>query len=364
VTTIVFRILPACLVLGPAAAAAQDLAEVCPDPVVFQTDWFPQTENAMPYHLIGPDGTVGPDRGTYTGPIGDTGVSMELRLGGPFVGYQTVTSLMYQDPDILLGLVSTDEAIILSGEFPTVAIMAPLEKSPQVVMYAEDDFPDLSGWEAVRDTGATILYFEGSSFMTYLIGKGLVDPGQVDGSYDGSPSRFAVEDGIMQSGYATNDVFRYETVIEEVGEPMDYLLVHDAGYTVYTSAVAVRPPVLEERADCLAALVPLMQRAQADYMADPAATNDTLLAVNDALTNPWVITEAVNDYGHATMAELGIVSEGPDEVIGNFDMERIAAFLDEARPIFESAGIRTMADDLAAEDLATNRFIDPSVGLD
>lgn len=348
---------------GAYSASAASLKGVCPDPIVFQTDWFPQVENSLPYQMIGEGGVIDADKGTYSGPLGDTGVTLEMRLGGPFVGYQTVTALMYQDPAILLGLVSTDEAIINSGRFPTVGVLAPLTKSPQVLMFAKEDHPDLTSWDQVKDLKTKILYFEGSSFMTYLLGKGIVGKDQVDSSYDGSPARFAVEKGLLQSGYATNDVFRYEHVIDRIMKPMGYLLVADAGYDIYASEVSVKPDALAAQADCLKALVPLMQQAQIDYLKSPDKTNDVLLKVNSSLKTPWVISAAVNEYGGKKMAELGIMANSPDGTFGSFDMQRLAAFVAESVDIFKAAGVTTIKDGLTAEDLATNAFIDPALKL-
>src|SRR5262245_3524219 len=33
--------------------AAVDLASVCPDPIVIQTDWFPESEHGALYNLVG-----------------------------------------------------------------------------------------------------------------------------------------------------------------------------------------------------------------------------------------------------------------------------------------------------------------------
>ena len=55
-------------------------------------------------------------RGQYTG------VNIEMRAGGPAIGFQTVPSQMYADPEILLGYVNTDEAIQNSEANPTTAV--------------------------------------------------------------------------------------------------------------------------------------------------------------------------------------------------------------------------------------------------
>jgi hypothetical protein len=352
------------LVLGATAAAAASLKGVCPDTIVFQTDWFPQVENSLPYQMIGDKGTIDPNKGTYTGPLGDTGVKLEMRLGGPYVGYQTVTSLMYQDPSIFLGLVSTDEAMILSGKFPTIGVLAPLTKSPQVLMFARADYPDLTSWAQVRSLKTTILYFGGGpSFMTYLLGKGIVAKDQLDSSYDGSPSRFATQGHIIQSGYVTNDVYRYEHVIPQIMKPMGYLMLNDAGYDIYPSAVSVKPENLAADTPCLKALVPMMQQAQIDYLKSPAMANAAILKVNAALKSPWVISAAVNDYGHEEMLKLGIMANSPDGTFGSFDISRLDGFVAKSGDIFKAAGVETIKPDLKGSDLGTNMFIDPKIKL-
>src|SRR4051794_28033112 len=92
-------------------ATAVSVAGVCGPKLVLQTDWFPEPEHGGLYQLIGPNGTVDKQHGTYSGPIGRTGVQLEIRAGGPYTGNQQVSSLMYQDPSIFMGFVNTDEAV-------------------------------------------------------------------------------------------------------------------------------------------------------------------------------------------------------------------------------------------------------------
>ena len=78
--------------------------------------------------MVGDGYTVDTGKFRVTGPLvskgEDTGVKIEIRAGGPAIGFQSVTSQLYADPDIMLGYVSTDEAIQNSGEFPTKAVVA------------------------------------------------------------------------------------------------------------------------------------------------------------------------------------------------------------------------------------------------
>ena len=102
-----------------ASGAALNLKGVCPDTVVIQTDWFPESEYG---HLL-PAARSGPkvDKKTkvLSGPLvasgQDTGVKLEIRTGGPAIGFQTVSAQMYADKTITLGQVNTDEAIRISA---------------------------------------------------------------------------------------------------------------------------------------------------------------------------------------------------------------------------------------------------------
>ena len=58
--------------------------------------------------------------------------------------------------------------------------------------------------------------------------------------------------------------------------------------------------------------------------------------------------------------ELGLVGNGPDKTLGNFDNARLADFIEKALPVFAS---KKPPADLKPEDLATNEFIDETIGL-
>jgi hypothetical protein len=62
------------------------------------------------------------------------------------------------------------------------------------------------------------------------------------------------------------------------------------------------------------------------------------------------------------MRELKVVSNGPDDTIGNYDFDRIQKFMDTFIPILQGKGVE-VAGGLTPERIATNEFIDPSIGL-
>ena len=346
---------------GESAMAEADLA-ACPNPMVFQTDWFPEPEHGALYNLTAGEGSVDAESGRFTGPLAaDPSIEVEIRAGGPFIGFQPTVALMATDDDIFMGYVNTDEAIANYAEFPTTAVVAPLDINPQIIMWDPETY-DIGSWDDVRGTDAVINHFAGASYTEYLVGSGLVDETQLDGSYDGAPTRFIGEAGaIIQQGFATQEPFNYENVFEEWGRPVESLLIHDSGYELYQGPLAILDSKLDADAQaCLAAFVPIFQQSIVDFQTDPSATNAAILQAVVDLDTFWQLSDASIANTVVEMGSLDIVGNGPDQTIGNFDLDRVDEVIqitaDEVPSIEVPEG-------LTAEDLVTNDYIDSDIGL-
>jgi hypothetical protein len=345
---------------GAPGAPSVALKGVCPDKIVIQTDWFATPERAAAYQLVGPNGAIDKKHGTYSGPLGTTGVNVEVRLGGPFIGFQPIPALMYQNPEIYLGYVATDDAVQAVAKFPTKAVVAPLDINPQVLIWDPASFT-VSGWPDVARTKAKIIYIEGLPFMDYLISKGFVTKAQLDASFDGTPSRFVAEGGkIIQQGYASNEPYRWEHDVPGWKKPVKFLLVHDSGYQIYPQGLAVRAAQLASSSACLKLLVPIIQRAQVAFMSEPGPTNDALVKIATELAGGPPITASANAAAVKSMKELGLVGNGPDQTLGNFDLARVDRTIALLKPIFAARGVKVPAN-LAAADIVTNEFIDTTI---
>ena len=344
--------------------AAEEMAftDVCPARIVVQTNWFPEAEHGGTYQVIGPDGIIDGANGTYSGPLADTGLELEIRSGSQFIGFQPVTSVMYQDPDIFFGYVDGGEAIQQSGANPTIAVMANLEISPLAMLWDPGTYA-FTSIEDIRDAGATVLHFDPSVSMEYFVATGQLSRDQLDASFDGSPAAFlASNGGIVFQSFATNAPSLYEKVITDWGKPIDYLLTHDFGWTQYQSPLVVRPDTITDYRDCLKMLIPVFQQGWIDYMNDPVPVNNRILEIVEAQATFWSLSEELNADAIAVMRDLDIVSNGPDDTFGNFDMDRIQTLIDQIAPVFVDAGAE-VKEGLQAEDIATNEFIDPSIGF-
>jgi hypothetical protein len=353
-----------------------DLSSVCPSTVVVQTDWFPEAEHGHLYEQLNYGGegrdavTVDAEGKVVSGPLFDgengyTGVDLEIRSGGPAIGNQNVTSQMYQDPDILLGYVDTDQSIQNSDSMPTTGVMTTLDKSPQMIMWDPGTYPDVNEIADLKSEDATVLTFSNMSYIKYLTGAGILDGSQIDESYDGSPATFVAADGAdAQQGYSSSEPYNYENEVQGWMKPVDYQLIHDAGFPTYKSALAAKTADLEDAAttDCLSELVPVLQRGVKSYMEDPAATNELIVKAVGDFNAGWVYGDGNAGYGHQKMLDEELVADGSDGVLGSFDEGRVNEVLDIVTPIFDEQNT-PVKDGVTTDALATNGFLDESVSL-
>ncbi|GJJ21430.1 ABC transporter substrate-binding protein [Mycolicibacterium mageritense] len=347
-----------------------DLSTVCPATISVQTDWNPQAEQGGLYQLLGDPAAVHIDTSTatVTGPLfaegGYTGVDLQIRAGGPAIGQQAVSAQMYTDPTITLGYVNTDEAVRLSATMPTTAVFAPLDKSPQIIMWDPASWPAVHRIADLGDAGAVVRYFGGTTYMEYLVSTGQLHADQVDAGYDGTPGNWVAAGGRdAQQGYAGVEPYVYQHELDSWGKPVSYQLIHDTGYPIYQNAISVRSAELPTLAPCLRRLVPIMQHAAIDYLNEPEHANALILEAVDTFNNGWLYTTGVAGHSDRVMRELGLVGNGDNTTLGDFDMNRIQRTVAITEPIFTATGSPPRPGLLPA-DLATNEFIDPTIGMD
>jgi hypothetical protein len=166
-------------VRGAAASGdTRNLRGVCPATIVVQSSWFPEVEHGAEYQLLGKGYGIDSKGKSVTGRLVaagvDTGVKIQIRAGGPAIGFQQTSAQMYADPSITLGMLNTDEMIQQSKDKPVLGVVAPLDIDPQVIMWDPASHPE---WNTISDIGqanSKVLYYQGSPFMGYLLGAGIL----------------------------------------------------------------------------------------------------------------------------------------------------------------------------------------------
>jgi hypothetical protein len=221
--------------------------------------------------------------------------------------------------------------------------------------------PDVKTIADLGTQNVPIRVFGLGGFSEAFIAQGIWSAEQVDPSYDGTPSIFVSEslagNPTAQQGFASAEPYKYEN-LAEYGKTPGFALLHDGGYVAYSQTLALRPPVLEEMRDCLKLLVPIIQQASVDYMADPARADDIIIDAVEQFDSGWTYDKDIAAFAVKTMKDLGLMGNGPDDTLGNFDLSRVQSVIDDLRAI----GGLDIPDDLTAEDMVTNEFIDPSIG--
>jgi hypothetical protein len=354
---------------GGTSGGAGSLKDVCPATVAVQTDWNPEAEHGHLYQMLGPGYTVNADKKSVTGTLvdskgNDTGVKLEVRSGGPAIGFQKVTSQMYLDDSITLGYVYTDEGVELSKDQRTVEVFAPFDKNPQMIMWDPATYPNITSIADLGKTDTKILYFGTAAYMEdYLIPTGVVKQSQADGSYQGGPDSFVAAGGkVAQQGFASAEPYIYQNEVKQWGKPVKFQLIHDTGYPIYSQAVSVRADKLSALSPCLKKLVPIMQQATVDYVKNPAKTNAIILELVQKFNNGWQYSQGVADYAVKTMLDLGLVGNGPDKKLGNMEPDRIDKIIKIVGPALAKSG-KDIKSGLKPADMSTNEFIDMSIGL-
>jgi len=351
---------------APTGADRLNLRDVCPSTIVVQTDWFPETEYGVLYHLLGPNPKVDTKSARVNAPLvaegKDTGVRLEVRSGGPATEFKLVSEQMYTDKSITIGQVNTDEAIRFAAQQPTMAVVAPMEISPFMIMWDPKTYPQFNIIADIGQTNAKVRYFKGDTYMEYLVGSGIIRRSQLDDSYDGSSKVFFDANGrITQAGFATSEPYLYAND-PRWGRQLRYALVNDTGYPFYPQALSIRTADKQKLAPCLRKLVPIIQRAQIDFVNHAGDTNGLIIDLVRQYHNElWTYNPGMANFALQQM-RANFISNGGDKTLGNFEVGRIQRLIEIVTPIL--AGQRApIKDGLRPQDLYTNEFIDPGIGI-
>lgn len=338
------------------------LSSVCPDKVVIQADWEPEAEHGGIYSLLGADYKIDANAKSVSGPLVakgvDTGVDVEIRIGGSPVGFQAAQSLLYQDRDILFGYGRTSEYLLTQEDTPVTAVLASMAISPYAIYWDPATYPEVETIDDLQKTDATIAIGSNEDMWAkYLVGEGQLKESQLDRSDQNKPAAFVAAKGkLAEAGFLTAEPFMYEEEIAEWGKPVKGQLIHDTGYPEYFQALTVRTADVKDQADCLKAIVPIMQQAQVDYMNEPDAVNELIVELVKEYDTGWVYTLEGGEFAHHTGVELGILGYSEDGVMGSFDTTRVQKLIDIVSKYSD-----VDVSDQTPDTLVTNEFLDTSI---
>jgi hypothetical protein len=82
----------------------------------------------------------------------------------------------------------------------------------------------------------------------------------------------------------------------------------------------------------------------------------------DKYNNGWVYSASQATAAVEKIQSDLLVANSPDGTLGSFDIDRVTKFIEIATPVFTSSGAK-VKEGLTAEDVVTNKYIDPSIKL-
>lgn len=348
------------------------LADVCPNPFIIQKDWLAQAEHGALYQMIGGGGEMG--SGRYTGPLGSTGIDLVILEGGGGIGLgdgETAYSALYMGNSKAgvtphLGYQELDGAFIFSKRFPVVGVMTPLDIAPQGLWWDQGTYPDgfhsIDDLKAFAESGKGMIYVSTiqRTFGLYLVESGVPREVFVEG-YRGDGENFVTNNGTwLNQGFVTSEPYSFSTG-NNWGKPIDAVTVGELGYPNYTGMLSVATNRMDELAPCLEKLVPIIQQATVDYMTEPKEVLEVIHRFNEEghATSWWKTPMGKMEFAWQTMKDRGIMGNGDNDTIGDFDMERVATMFEIVKPTLDERADEAVS----PETVVTNRFIDPSIGL-
>ena len=75
-----------------------------------------------------------------------------------------------------------------------------------------------------------------------------------------------------------------------------------------------------------------------------------------------MLTPGLVQHSVDTMLGDGLISNGDNDTLGDFSPEQLQEAIDQVIPIFQARN-REVPDALSADEIATNEFVDPAIGL-
>lgn len=367
--------LTGCTALTPGTADSGEpgldlLRAGCPADIRIATDDLPGVEWGFLYRLLDPENTTVRGGREVRAPLlvegEDTGVTLTIDLGDPDDGVSANRDLA-EDDRVLLAAVDSDILLLDARTAPAIGLFAPLTRDTRLVYWDAATYPGRRSIEELSDSLtpagdriAPIIGDPADPFYAYLEGALISPDGQLIEGYDGTTAAFLAAGGVAAAqGDELVDLARLEQA--DPDREIGWQSFDDAGYPRDANVLATRPETLVRYSDCFTRLVPILQRSLVDFAQDPDDTVAILVGLAADLNRDGY-DEATARAALAVLLDERILGNGRGDTIGDLDVGRVRQLLKVARRPWREVGL-LVPDDLDAEDVMTNRFIDPTIGL-
>jgi len=249
-------------------------ASLTPAATTVALNWFPEAEHGGFF--------AAQAAGLYKA----KGLDVQLLPGGP--GAPVLQQVATGRVDF--GVSNADEVLIARAQgVPVVAVFAPIQTSPRVIMVHEE-----SGIQSLAQLSNLTLAIEPQAPFTAFMKKKLPLVGVRFVPYSGSVAPFLADKKWAQQAYGISEPF----MATSKGAKVRNLLVSDLGYNPYTSVLVVSEKTLKERPDLVAKVVAASRDGWDAYLNDSHPADAAIRKVNNQ------VDQAILDFGHTELLKL------------------------------------------------------------
>jgi hypothetical protein len=326
---------------------------------------MPMADVGFLYQLLSAEYSINTEGQSVSAPLATGNVTLdsswlEIRHGGQTSDFEQVSSILHKDDNILLGLVDTDEAIASANTYPTQALFAPFQISPDIIYWNPDLYPTATRIADHNSWDVRIMYADGAYFMKHLLTTQQLKTPQPVNTFDGTPIPFIASGGMfLQQGLSTIDPYAYRYIYRDWMKDIAYQYIHEAGWQPYAMSVSATPEQLARNGQCLQLLIPALQQAARDFFLAPEPAIARLVDAARQIDTTWSYSPEQARAAIKIITSDGLTGNGTDNVLGSFDLQRIENFFATFRQSFPDAATTN----LTADQLVTNEYLDTSISF-
>ena len=328
------------------------LGEVCGDMIVVQASNFPDVGSGPLYAMLGDTPMVDRDRQAVSAPLVRADgtledVTLEIRSGGPAVGFRSSVAVMAEDDSIDLALTPMAVAVRDRALLATHAVMSLTDRSRDAVIIDPATYPDVTDLEALGAQSIEIRHITDTPVISFLAATGVVTPDQLVSGSDGLPASFVEAGGaVTQQGDLTIEPALLPA-LQQWGRPVTALPASASGWASLDDVLVVDSQTERVSDECLGRFVRVVQQSIGAYVADPTATNVLMSDVRSQFNPLARLTPALLDAGTRLAIDAGVFDSARPDAPGTINTDGLDAFLVD------------LASALAVEPVAAAELIDP-----
>lgn len=267
-------------------------APTIPD-VTIQLNWFPESEHGGVF--------AAQSAGLYA----KANLDVTIRPGGQ--GTRIAPELAAGR--VQFAFANADDVVLFREEgVDAVAVLAAMQNHPRCIMVRADsgvkDFSQLKGMILQRQPGRP--------FLAFLESQGLLE-GVQQVPYAGSIAGLVSDPKTALQAYS----FAEPLLAEQQGIAVNKLMVSDLGWNPYSSVLVTTGELIREQPELVQAVVRATQQGWQQYLDNPAAANEAILAVNE-----HGMTSEALEFGYEGLRELALPDGFTAEQVGRMDSAR------------------------------------------